>query len=298
MISRRLSSQGTAILALIVLVMIWGYNWVVMKIAVQYAAPFDYAALRVLLGGLCLLLVLAWRRQPVRPKRVGGTVVVGTLQMSAFYGLSTWALASGSAGKTAVLNYAMPFWVLLLAWLVLGEQVRGVQWISVVAALMGLTCILMPLNFAEGLFSKELAILSSIGWAGGVVVAKKLQQRSPLDLLSFTTWQMLFGSIPLILVALLVPSQPIDWSPAFITALIYSVIPGNAIAWLLWFYALSRLPAGVAGLGTLAAPVIGVLAARIQLGEEPRALEAVGMALIFGALCLNAMQALRPRERV
>jgi drug/metabolite transporter (DMT)-like permease len=268
-----------------------------MKIAVQYAAPFDYAALRVLLGGLSLLVVLVWRRQPIWPKRAGGAFVVGTLQMSGFYGLSTWALVSGGAGKTAVLNYAMPFWVLLLAWLVLGEQVRGVQWVSVVAALAGLICILMPLSFAEGLFSKELALLSSISWAGGIIVAKKLQQRSPLDLLSFTTWQMLLGSIPLILVASLVPSQPINWSPAFIAALIYSVIPGNAIAWWLWFYALSRLPAGVAGLGTLAAPVIGVLAARMQLGEEPRVLEAVGMVLIIGALALNAMQALGPQKR-
>ncbi len=224
--------------------------------------------------------------------------MVGALQMSGFYGLSTWALVNGGAGKTAVLNYAMPFWVLLLAWLVLGERVRGVQWISVVAALVGLICILMPLSFAEGLFSKELAILSSVCWAGGVIVAKRLQQRSPLDLLSFTTWQMLFGSIPLILIALLVPSQPIDWSPTFIAAMVYSVIPGNAIAWLLWFYALSRLPAGVAGLGTLAAPVIGVLAARIQLGEEPRMLEAVGMVLIIGALSLNAIQAFRPQKRV
>jgi drug/metabolite transporter (DMT)-like permease len=295
--SKKSSSHGKAILALVVLVMIWGYNWVVMKVAVRYAAPFDYAALRVLLGGLSLLLVLAWRRQPIRPKRAGGTFVVGALQMSAFYGLSTWALVSGGAGKTAVLNYAMPFWVLLLAWFVLGEQVRGLQWISVVAALMGLICMLMPLSFSEGLFSKELAVLSSVAWAGGVIVAKTLHQRSPLDLLSFTTWQMLFGSIPLIVVALLVPSTPIDWSPAFIAAMFYSVIPGNAIAWLLWFYALSRLPAGVAGLGTLAAPVIGVLAARIQLGEQPRALEAVGMVFIIAALGLNAMQALRPQRR-
>jgi len=295
--SKQTSSQGLAILALFVLVLIWGYNWVVMKVAVQYAAPFDYAALRVFLGGASLWLFLGWRRQPLWPKRARGAFVVGALQMAGFYGLSTWALVSGGAGKTAVLNYAMPFWVLSLAWLALGEEVRGVQWICVLAGLTGLICILMPFSFSEGLFSKGLALLSSISWAGGIVVAKKLQQRSELDLLSFTTWQMLFGSIPLILVALLVPSQPIHWSPAFIAALIYSVIPGNAIAWFLWFYALSRLPAGVAGLGTLAAPVIGVLAARLQLGEEPTFLEAAGMLLIVGSLVINALQALRLRER-
>lgn len=109
MTSQRFSSQGWSILALILLVLIWGYNWVVMKIAIQYAAPFDYAALRVMLGGLTLLLVLVWCGQPLRPKRAAGAAAVGLLQMSCFYGLSTWALVSGGAGKTAVLNYAMPF---------------------------------------------------------------------------------------------------------------------------------------------------------------------------------------------
>ncbi len=296
MISKHPASRRLALLALFVLVLIWGYNWVVMKIAVRYAAPFDYAALRVLLGGLSLALVLAWRRQPIWPKRPVGAFVVGLFQMTGFYGLSTWALVSGGAGKTAVLNYAMPFWVLILAWLVLGERVRGPQWIAVAAAVTGLVFILTPFSFAEGLFSKGLALFSSVSWACGIVVTKRLQQRNQLALLPFTTWQMLFGSMPLLLAAAVVPSPPITWSGPFIAALLYSVIPGNAIAWLLWSYALSRLPAGVAGLGTLAAPVIGVLAARVQLGEVPTALEAVGMSLIVGALVLNTVHALQPER--
>lgn len=296
MTSRRFSSQGWAIVALIVLVLIWGYNWVVMKIAIRYAAPFDYAALRVLLGGLSLLLVLAWRRQPLRPKRIAGTAAVGLLQMACFYGLSTWALVSGGAGKTAVLNYAMPFWVLLLAWFLLRERPARLQWISVSVGLAGLICILMPFSLAGGVLSKGLALLSSLCWAGGIIIAKKLQQREPLDLLSFTTWQMLFGGLPLLAAAILVPSPPIVWSGEFIAALIFSVIPGNALAWLLWSYALSRLPAGVAGLGTLGAPVIGVLAAQLQLGERPTWIEAAGMLLILAALLLNSVHALRPRK--
>lgn len=296
MTSQRFSSQGWAILALILLVLIWGYNWVVMKIAIQYAAPFDYAALRVLLGGLTLLLVLVWRRKPLRPKRAAGAAAVGLLQMSCFYGLSTWALVSGGAGKTAVLNYAMPFWVLALAWFILRERPARLQWISVSVGLAGLLFILMPFSLAGGVLSKGLALMSSLCWAGGIIIAKKLQQREPLDLLSFTTWQMLFGGLPLLAAALLIPSPPIVWSGPFVAALIFSVIPGNALAWLLWAYALSRLPAGVAGLGTLGAPVIGVLAAWLQLGETPTCLEALGMLLILAALVLNSVQALRSRK--
>ncbi len=298
MTAQRFSSQGWAILALILLVLIWGYNWVVMKIAIQYAAPFDYAAQRVLLGGLALLLVLAWRRQPLKPGRAAGAVAVGLLQMACFYGLSTWALVSGGAGKTAVLNYAMPFWVFMLAWFILRDRPAWMQWISLSVGLAGLMFILMPFSLAGGLFSKGLALLSSLCWAGGIVIAKKLQQREPLDLLSFTTWQMLFGGLPLLAAALLIPSPPIVWSGPYIAALAYSVIPGNALAWLLWAYALSRLPASVAGLGTLGAPVVGVLAAWFQLGEVPTGLEGLGMLLIFVALVLNAVQALRSQRMV
>ncbi len=137
--TERVPSGGKAVLALSALVMIWGYNWVVMKVALQYSSPFDYAALRVLLGGISLFLVLVWLRKPLLPKEVSGTFLAGCLQTSGFYGLSTLALVSGGAGKTAVLNYAMPFWVVLLAWFVLGEQLQKVQLFGVAIALAGFT---------------------------------------------------------------------------------------------------------------------------------------------------------------
>jgi drug/metabolite transporter (DMT)-like permease len=154
----------------------------------------------------------------------------------------------------------------------------------------------MPFSFTKGLFSEALALLSGFSWAAGIVVAKRLQRRTELDLLSFTTWQMLFGSIPLVLCAFLIPSPPIHWTVPFVATLAYSGILGGAIAWLLWFYALSRLPAGVASLGTLATPVVGVSAAWIQFGETPSFLEAVGMVLIIGALVLNSIQAIKPQR--
>jgi drug/metabolite transporter (DMT)-like permease len=295
--TERVPSGGKAVLALSALVMIWGYNWVVMKVALQYSSPFDYAALRVLLGGISLFLVLIWLRKPLLPKEVSGTFLAGFLQTSGFYGLSTLALVSGGAGKTAVLNYAMPFWVVLLAWFVLGEQLQKVQLFGVAIALAGLLFILMPFSLAEGLFSKGLALLSSVSWAVGIIVSKKLQQKGDLDLLSFTTWQMLFGSIPLILLAFFIPSASIIWSIPFISVMIYSVILGNAVAWLLCFYALSRLPAGMAGLGMLGAPVVGVLTAWIQLGEKPTLPETIGIVLIISALVLNSAQAMKPLPR-
>ena len=80
--TERVSSGGKAISALSVLFMIWGYNWVVMKAALQYSSPFDYAALRVLLGGISLFLVLIWLRKPLLPtipETVGMVLIISAL---------------------------------------------------------------------------------------------------------------------------------------------------------------------------------------------------------------------------
>lgn len=290
------SKPGAAILALLALVMIWGYNWVVMKIGVQYASPFDFAAMRILFGAIGLFVVMIALRKPIAPKEIPGTFLTGVLQTAGVYGLSMWALVSGGAGKTAVLNYTMPFWVLLFAGIFLRERLQKIQWLGVGIALAGLICILLPLNLSEGLFSKGLALLSGMSWGLGVIVAKRTQQQHSLDLLSFTTWQMLFGSIPLVAVALLVPDAPVQWSTTFVAALLYSTIPGSILAWLLWFFALNQLPAGTASLGMLGTPVFGVLIAWLQLGERPAFWETVGIGLIIAALCLNAVQAIYPQK--
>jgi len=54
---------------------------------------------------------------------------------------SHMVLVSGEAGKTAVLLYTMPFWVILLAWPILGERIRGLEWLAVILAFAGLVCI-------------------------------------------------------------------------------------------------------------------------------------------------------------
>ena len=56
-----------AVIALIILAFIWGYNWVVMKKVLAFCGPFDFAALRTFFGALCLFAVLAWMKKPLRP---------------------------------------------------------------------------------------------------------------------------------------------------------------------------------------------------------------------------------------
>ena len=221
-----------AVLALMAIAILWGYNWTQMKIGVQYSSPFAFAALRNVGGGLALLSALIVQRQPIRPKAVSRTFLIGLLQTAGFSGFAAWALVSGGAGKTSILVYTMPFWLLLLAWYFLGERIERLQWIAIAIAFSGLLLILDPFRLQGTVISGLLAVLARLSWAGGAIVAKKLNA-APVDLLSLTTWQTLFGALPLIAIALLAPASPIQWNSTFISALTYSILPGNAIPMLL-----------------------------------------------------------------
>jgi len=283
-----------AFAALTLLTVIWGYNWVVMKSALAYAGAFEFAALRTVIGALCLFAVVLFMRKPLRVKEMPTLILLGILQTSGFTGLLIWALVEGGAGKTAVLTYTMPFWVMVLAWPMLGEKLRGLQWPAAILSTMGMLFILDPLHLGTDTFSMFLAVLSGIFWALSVILAKKLHQRSPeLDLLALTAWQMFFGSIPLAVVALLVPAAPIQWTPYFIGAVIFNSVFCNALAWLLWLYALQRLSAGIASMSSMLAPVIGVMAAWVQLHEVPTTTELIGMTLIAISLLIISVISIR-----
>ena len=283
-----------AFIALFILTVIWGYNWVVMKSALAYAGAFQFAALRTVIGAFCLFAVLLILRKPLRVKEIPTLILLGVLQTSGFTGVLIWALVEGGAGKTAVLTYTMPFWVMVLAWPLLGEKLKGLQWPAAALSTMGMLFILDPLHLGADKFSMFLAVLSGVFWALSVIVAKKLHQRTPdLDLLALTAWQMLFGSIPIVVVALLIPAPAIQWTPYFIGAVIFNSVFCNALAWLLWLYALQRLSAGVASMSSMLAPVIGVLAAWLQLHEVPNKTEFIGMTLIAASLLIISIVSIR-----
>ncbi|MCK9260868.1 MAG: EamA family transporter [Azoarcus sp.] len=286
-----------AVVALILMSLIWGYNWVVMKQVIRYVDPFDFSAIRTLLAAVALFIVVVIARRPLRPVALSQLLLLGLMQTAAFTALIQWALVSGGAGKTAILVYTMPFWLIPLAWWLLGERVRGVQWVATAVAAVGLIFILDPWSMAGSAMGNVLAVTAGLAWALATVVAKRMRRDHDFDLLSMTAWQMLFGSLALCVVALLVPSRPIDPTPYFFGALIYNAVFATALAWLLWLYVLQNLPAGVAGLSALGIPLIGALSGWIELGERPSAGEFSGMALICLALALTSLWPLLQARR-
>jgi drug/metabolite transporter (DMT)-like permease len=273
--------RNVALVALGALALIWGYNWVVMKIAVQYAPPFTFAAWRTFGGGVALAVAALALRKPLRPQYPAAFVWIGLSQTAGFVGLVTWAVVTAGAGQVAMLSYTMPFWVAMLAWPLLGERLKTLQGVAIAVAFAGIACMIGPLHDA---LADVLAVAAGLSWALGVILAKRLQQNGDVDLFNLTMWQMLFGGAALVVVAIFVPSHATAWTPTYVAALVYNILLATALAYLLWLFILDVLPARDASMGTLANPIIGVIAAWIVLREVPSPLEATGMILVVAGL--------------
>jgi drug/metabolite transporter (DMT)-like permease len=177
--------------------------------------------------------------------------------------------------------------------------VQGWQWLAVAFALFGMVLIFDPLHIKADGFSMFLALCSGISWAISAVVSKKLHQRAPhLDLLNLTAWPMLLGSIPIIAIAFILPAPPIQWTGTFIYTVLFNVILSGCLAWVLWLYALQRLQAGVASMASMLAPVIGVIAAWIQLNEIPDTYELIGMVFIALSLITISVISIRKHSQI
>jgi drug/metabolite transporter (DMT)-like permease len=188
------------------------------------------------------------------------------------------------------------FLILIPAWLVLGERVRGLQWLAIAVGMVGLVLVIEPQN-VHGVMSGLFAFAAAVCFAAGAVAAKVLRQRHQVDLLSLTAWQGLVGSFPLVVLAAFFHGEGIRWSATFIWSLGYSMLIGTALATLVWLQVLSLVPASIAGIGNLATPMVGVLASWLQLGEHLSRSEIAGIVLVAVALGLLAARGLQGARR-
>ena len=150
---------------------------------------------------------------------------------------------------------------------------------------------------ADGAWSSSLSPIDPLLRGGfqqpaRAVVAKMINRRHQVDLLSLTAWQGLLGSIPLLIIAVASGSKIPTWSSTFVWALVYSIVLANALAGVLWLYVLRKLPSNQAGMGSLA--TIGVVSAWIVLGERPDVPETIGMALIVLVWVLSTCEQVAP----
>jgi drug/metabolite transporter (DMT)-like permease len=246
----------------------WGFNWPVTKFLLSELPPLT---LRGATGVALLTLFAVLRGQSLKvPAEIWPRLILaGLLNVAAWMVLMGLGLLWLRASEAALIAYTMPIWAALLAWPVLGERPTVLRTLALVMAFAGLAAI-MGGNGFEASMAKLPGILmvlsGSICFALGTVLAKKLPIRLPP--ITAAAWQIGIGCAPILMVGLAIERSdiqvitPLGWGLLF-----YSTVIQFCVAYLAWFAALARLKASVAAIGTMAVPVIGVIASALALGE-------------------------------
>jgi drug/metabolite transporter (DMT)-like permease len=273
------------------LVLIWGCNWPVNKVVLSHISPLWFACLRVAMGSISLFLVQAFRTEGVKlPARADLPVVlsIGLVQVAAVMALVQLGLANVPAGRSAILSYTTPVWVVPGAILILGERLRLAKSIALLLGLAGVAVMFNPAAFDwsdhTAVVGNGYLLAAAALWAGSIIhVRAHRWQGTPLIL---APWQMLIGLIPLFALAWSVEGPPphVSFSLGTLVLAIYS---GPLItAFPFWaLVTVSRtLPAVTTSLTLLLVPMIGLLSSVIFLTEQINATLIVGPLLILGAV--------------
>ena len=124
-------------------------------------------------------------------------------------------------------------------------------------------------------------LLGAISWAITVIITKKERWHMPMDVV---LGQCLFGGIPLVFIAIpeLSELKPVTWMA--ICSVFYLGICAQGLGNCVWFRIISMVPAGVAGVSSLAVPTVGLFAGALLLHEAICLVELTALFLMLGAL--------------
>jgi drug/metabolite transporter (DMT)-like permease len=271
---------------IIVITIIWGFTWVVMKLALDGGmGPFTFSFFRFAIGTFCLMSLLLFVRVgwPMR-KDWGNLILLGFFQTTFNFGLIMWGMQYVDAGKSAMILYTMPLWNAVLAHFFLAEPLNLRKYISLTAGILGIIMImgwdvLYPSEPAV-LFGEILILLAAVSWAAGnLIMKKKFALNHPMQT---SAWQMLFGTIGLLILVMMAgESLVVSWDLDLIFYVVFSGLLASAFCFTIWFWILKRLDSSVASISILLVPVFGVLLSWWLLEEEINAAMMIGSILVL-----------------
>ncbi|WP_342730301.1 DMT family transporter [Bradyrhizobium sp. B117] len=268
----------------------WGFNWPVTKFLLAELPPLTLRGVTGVLGALLLAALALIRRQrlKVEPAIWPRLLTAAVLNVTGWMVLMGLALLWLPASEAALIAYTMPVWASIIAWPVLGERPTVLRTLGLVMAFAGLASIMGGNGIAasaEKLPGIVMALAGAFGFAVGTVFSKKYPIHLPP--ITAAAWQIGIGCLPISVIGLLVETSHLDKvTPVGWWLLLYSTVVQFCIAYVSWFAALARLPASVAAIGTMAVPVIGVVASAIALHEPLGAGQIAGLIFTLAAVLL------------
>jgi drug/metabolite transporter (DMT)-like permease len=282
------SSRGT--LAIAAAAVCWGTAAVMTKHALGAFPPFLLLAFQLALS-VPILWLLALSRQRSGPRPPMALSLTGLLNPGLAYALGFAGLALTTAGMSALLWGTEPVLIFLLAHVFLGERHRGLGW-WLLAAVTGAALVIGPAT--GGAMAGNLLVLAGVACCAvyTVINSRGARRSDPLMLATYQQTAALLLVLPLAAIehegGLSLPPDVLAWAAA--AGLLY-----YAFAFWLYLIGLRHLPAQRAGLLLNLIPVVGVVTARLALGESLASIQVLGGLLIIGAVG-GALTAAGPRS--
>jgi drug/metabolite transporter (DMT)-like permease len=273
-------------LLLVLLALVWGLSWPIMKIALDEVGVFTLRVLGFSLSAVSLFGLTWLRGASCAIPRGAAWLHVGIASLFNVIGFalfSSFAQLAAATTRVVIINYSMPIWASLMAWLFLGERLNARTGIGLALCVAGLATLIYPVAAVQPVTGLLLALGCALCWAAGTVYMK--WARIPGDLLAVTAWQIAIGAVVMAAGFPLFQGAP-ALSPVSLQAalaVLYNGLIGSGFAYVLWFAIINRLPTATAALGSLLTPVIGVVSSILLLGERLTVPDAIGFGLIFAA---------------
>lgn len=285
--------RALALLALLALV--WGTNWPLFPLVMREMSVWTFRAVTMVATAAVLMGVARWRGQGLGLPREHWAPLVA----AALGNLTVWNIASAYAailipsGQAAILGFTMPLWAALIAWLLWREPLSARMGLALAigAAGVGLLIWRGAEAYAQAPLRAACGLAAAIGWAAGTLVLERSRlNASGIATTVLAAWQMALAAVPVVAVAgwqflagggsVALASAPTLWVVAYIV--LVPMCLGNVV----WFSVVGLLPAHVAGLGSVAVPMVAMLSGALVHGEPLGLVQGVAMACSMTALAL------------
>lgn len=284
-------SRKDGLLALLVVV-VWGLNFVVIKVGLHNMPPLMLAGLRFLLVAFPAIFFVA------RPK-IPLSLLLGyglTISFGQFAFLFSAIKFGMPAGLASLVLQAQAFFTIILGALAFGERLQGKQRVGIALAVFGvLVLIEASLNGQHvGMLGFMLTLAAALSWASGNIFNKKIMQHTSRPaVMSLVVWSALIPVVPFFLVSILLdgPTQIIQSLVAIdmttILSLLYLAFVATIVGYGIWGALLGRYETWRVAPLSLLVPVVGLASAAVLLDETLTGLQLLGALLIMAGLYIN-----------
>lgn len=269
----------------------WGTTYLVTTELLPAGHPLLAGLLRALPAGF--LAVLLARRLP-HGAWWGKALVLGALNIGAFFPLLFLAAERLPGGVAAAVAGAQPLIVLGLGALVLGERVRPISAAAAVAGAAGVALVVLGPAAALDLWGLVAALGGVTATGLGMILTKRWGRPAGVGPVAYAGWQLTAGGLLLLPLTFAVEGPPPALDAGALLGYLWLATAGGIIAYTLWFRGIQRLPVIVPGLLALLSPIVATLLGVLVVGESFTVLQVAGIVITLAAL-VGGQFAARPR---